>query len=212
MKHIKTKQIIFLIALVIILAPIAIAETNLTENATIEKFKAEPFVTLKPLNNLINSTSDIFLILYMENPSNNSVNLNVDMNIKSVPGVRAYSPEFSTISNGDMAGTFNVAPGKTQIIRITLKAEKAGDFMTQFSGMYWPGNNKNNYKPISLDFKFRAEEASYNPEEPGQLNRGGPIPSAAPNVTATPKKIPDFPIGLAILVFVILCVRREKNR
>lgn len=210
MKDIKTKNIIFVIALVTLLAPMAIAE-NLTENATVEKFKVEPMVALKPLNNVINSSSDIFLVLYMANPSNNDVDLNVDLNAKSIPGIRIYGQEFSTTNIGDIAGTFNVTPGKTKIVRITLKAEKAGDFMIQFSGMYWPGNNKNDYRPMSLDFKFRAEEASSNPEESGQLNRGGPIPSVTPNITAVPKKIPELSIGLAILLIAALYIYKKRK-
>lgn len=209
MKNVKTKHIIYIIVLIIIMVPMTMAEKNLTENTTIEKFKVEPVVALKPINDLINSSTDIFLVLYMANPPNNDVDLNVDMNIKNAPGIRAYGQGLSTNNIGNLNGMFNVAPGKTKIIGVTLKAEKVGDFVNHFDVRYWPGNNKNNYRSIALNFKFRAEDVSSNPEGSGQLNKEGTIPSVIPSTTVTPKKAPDFSIVLVILVFVVLYINRK---
>jgi len=135
------------------------------------KFRVGPTVKLRPLNDVINKSSDGLIELYMDNPSLNDVTLNVDARISVPSGIHVYGQGFGEAgAAGTVYGTFDVPPGKARTIYITIKAEKTGDFYAQFSGLYWPGSNKDAYNPISLTHPFKVFEPSSNPNDPKPNN------------------------------------------
>ena len=152
---------------------------NVTENVeetkgttTVEqKFRIGPTVVLRPVNDVITENEDGLVELYIDNPSLNDVTLNVDARINVPSGIHVYGKDFAQTGASDTAyGTFSVPPGSTQTISIGLKGEKVGTFTVHFSGLYWSGDDKDNYNPISLSHPFVVEEVSANPEKTPSSN------------------------------------------
>ena len=135
------------------------------------KFRVGPTVKIRPLNDVINKTSDGLIEIYMDNPSLNDVTLNVDARISVPSGIHVYGQGFGEAgAAGTVYGTFSVPPGSARTIYINIKAEKTGEFFAQFSGLYWPGDDKDAYQPISLTHPFKVEEASPNPQSSEPTN------------------------------------------
>ncbi|KCZ71805.1 hypothetical protein ANME2D_01860 [Candidatus Methanoperedens nitroreducens] len=157
------------------------------------KFRVGPTVKLRPVNDVINKTSDGLIELYMDNPSLNDVVLNVDARISVPAGIHVYGQGFGEAgAAGTVYGTFDVPPGKARTIYITIKAEKTGDFSAHFSGLYWPGDNKDAYNPISLTHPFKVYEPSSNPNDP--------VPSNPQQFSVTGQEIPYTWIILAAVI------------
>ncbi len=150
--------------------------TNLTEttaegSADEQKSGADPTVVLRPVNDVITKNEDGLVELYIDNPSLNDVTLNVDARINVPSGIHVYGKDFAqTGASGTAHGTFSVPPGSTRTISIGLKGEKVGTFTVHFSGLYWSGDDKDNYNPISLSHPFVVEEVSANPEKTPSSN------------------------------------------
>lgn len=228
-KAIRYKAIIllFLIGSLILMMPIVMAQSTNTTNTTV-KFRTDPIIVLKPLGNVINKTTDIFVELYMDNPYTNDAILNVVLDVDTPSGIHIYAQEFKDTTSG-IQGVFNISPGKSKSLLITIKSENIGNYIAEFSGTYWPGNNKAVSNVISLKHQFKATESSSNPLEPGQLDKGvidrktptmvtSTVPTVTTNnvpTTATPKitanvpgKTPGFSIGMAIFAIYIVLVRK----
>ena len=122
---------------------------------TVSRFRVGPTVRIRPINDEIKNGQDGMVELYMDNPSLNDVSLNVDIRINIPSGIHIIGEGFGEIS-GTVYGTFSVLPGNAKTIYITVKADKNGDFSAQFSGLYWPGDNKDAYQPISLTHPFKV--------------------------------------------------------
>ena len=57
--------------------------------------------------------------------------------------VQVYGQGFGQAgAAGTVYGTFSVPPGTARTININVKGEKVGTYTVHFSGMYWPGDNK----------------------------------------------------------------------
>jgi hypothetical protein len=144
---------------------------NQTEPATEtpvaeQKFRVGPTVVLRPVNDVITKDEDGLVELYIDNPSLNDVTLNVDARISVPSGIHVYGQDFAqTGAAGTAYGTFSVPSGSARTISIDLKGDKVGTYTVHFSGLYWPGDNKDSYNPISLSHPFEVKEASENPEE-----------------------------------------------
>lgn len=54
-------------------------------------------------------------------------------------------------------------PGNARTFYIDVKGEKVGTSTVHFTGLYWPGDNKDDYNPISLTHPFIIKEPSRNP-------------------------------------------------
>ena len=52
---------------------------------------------------------------------------------------------------------------------LTLKETKSGTSTVHFSGLYWAGENKDEYYPISLTHPFVVEEPSKNSENSSRV-------------------------------------------
>lgn len=155
----------------------SIAETetaSTTESEPVEeiplgeqKFRVGPTVVLRPVNDVITKDGDGLVELYMDNPSLNDVTLNVDARISVPSGLHVYGQGFGQAgAAGTVYGTFTVPPGSARTISLNIKGDKTGTFTVHFSGLYWPGDNKDNYNPISLTHPFTVEEPSKDPEKP----------------------------------------------
>ncbi|AKB43474.1 MULTISPECIES: PGF-CTERM sorting domain-containing protein [Methanosarcina] len=145
--------------------------TNQTEPVTKtpvaeQKFRVGPTVVLRPVNDVITKDEDGLVELYIDNPSLNDITLNVDARVSVPSGIHVYGQEFAQSgAAGTAYGTFSVPPGKSRTISINLKGDKVGTYTVHFSGLYWPGDNKDNFNPLSLSHPFEVKEASENTEE-----------------------------------------------
>lgn len=81
---------------------------------------------------------------------------------------------------------------------MNIKAEKTGNFIVQFSGLYWPGDNKDEYQPISLTHPLSVYEASSNPDKPDSPN-------------SPEKRTPGISIVATIFVIIILTIVLRKR-
>ena len=133
-----------------------------------KKFRIGPTVRIRPLNDVIKKDQDGLVELYFDNPSLNDVTLTVDARISVPSGIHVYGQGFGSASAAGMVyGMFEIPPGSARTINIVIKAEKTGDFSTQFTGTYYPDDNKDAYQPISLTHPFKVLEASADPNDPG---------------------------------------------
>jgi len=144
------------------------AEPTITENATLTppegKFRVGPTVTLRPVNDVIDKSQDGLVELYMNNPSVNDITLTADVQISVPSGVHVYGEGFGYGgAAGTVAGKFEIPPGTVRTIHINIKAEKVGDFMVHFNGLYWPGEDKDAFQQISLTHPLKVNEPSANP-------------------------------------------------
>lgn len=145
--------------------------TNQTEPATKtpvaeQKFRVGPTVVLRPVNDVITKDEDGLVELYIDNPSLNDITLNVDARVSVPSGIHVYGQDFAQSgAAGTAYGTFSVPPGSARTISIDLKGDKVGTYTVHFSGLYWPGDNKDNFNPLSLSHPFEVKEASENTEE-----------------------------------------------
>jgi hypothetical protein len=138
------------------------------------KFRVGPTVTLRPVNDVINKSQDGLVELYMNNPSVNDVTLNADVQISVPSGIHVYGTGFgSGGAAGTVAGTFTVPPGATRTININIKSEKTGTFTVHFTGLYWPGDDKDAFQQISLTHPLTVKEPSPKPMDPKPTGGAG---------------------------------------
>ncbi|MEA3281089.1 MAG: hypothetical protein U9Q68_00775 [Euryarchaeota archaeon] len=145
--------------------PTPTTEPNATETATPvpteAKFRVGPTVTLRPVNDVIDKSQDGLVELYMNNPSLNDVTLTADVQIAVPSGIHVYGEGFGYGgAAGTVAGKFTVPPGTVRTIHINIKADKVGDFTVHFTGLYWPGDDKDAFQQISLTHPLKVNEPS----------------------------------------------------
>ncbi len=146
-------------------------EPTATETATPvpteAKFRVGPTVTLRPVNDVINKSQDGLVELYMNNPSLNDVTLTADVQISVPSGIHVYGAGFASGgAAGTVAGTFTVPPGTIRTIQINIKSENTGTFTVHFTGLYWPGDDKDAFQQISLTHPLTVKEPSPKPLDP----------------------------------------------
>ncbi len=172
------------------------------------KFRVGPSVTLRPVTDVIEANQDGIVELFMNNPSLNDVTLNVDASMSVPSGIHVYGESFGQAAGaGVVAGTFSVPPGTARTIALVIKADKSariGSHTLQFTGLYWPGDDKDNYQPLSLTYPVTVKEASKNPESAEPSN-----PKAIPTGAETPKA-PGFSAVMAI--FGVFAIARLLSR
>ncbi len=149
------------------------AETA-TPVPTEAKFRVGPTVTLRPVNDVINKSQDGVVELYLNNPSLNDVTLTADVQIAVPSGIHVYGAGFASGgAAGTVAGTFTVPPGTVRTIQINIKSENAGTFTVHFTGLYWPGDDKDAFQQISLTHPLTVKEPSPKPLDPKPTGNGG---------------------------------------
>jgi hypothetical protein len=184
------KETLLMLCVISVIAagiPAAIAQTNVTGSPTATltvspnvttpaptevkegKFRVGPSVTLRPVIDVIETNQDGIVELFMNNPSLNDVTLTVDAQVSVPSGIHVYGESFGQGAGaGVVAGTFSVPPGTSRTISLTIKADKSariGSHSIQFTGLYYPGSNKDNFQPLSLTYSVTVKEPSKNPEE-----------------------------------------------
>lgn len=158
-------------------------------------FRVGPTVRLRPLNSEINKSADGIVELFLNNPSLNDVSLEVDMSVSVPSGIYIYGEEGGMSGGaGTVTGHFSVPPGSSRTITMHIKGEEKGTFPVHFSGMYWPGDDKDKWNPISLDSSFKVNEPSSD----------GPV------------QMPDIPYsyilaGLIVIVGIVMIIRRPPK-
>jgi hypothetical protein len=172
------------------------------------KFRVGPSVTLRPVTDVIESNQDGIVELFMNNPSLNDVTLNVDARVSVPSGIHVYGQSFGEAAGaGVVAGTFSVPPGTSRTIVLVIKADKSarlGSHTLQFTGLYWPGDNKDNFQPISLTYPVTIKEPSKDPDSADPSN-----PESVPKGAETPKT-PGF--GIIAAIFGVFAVARLLSR
>ncbi|MGB8217955.1 MAG: hypothetical protein WCE94_11710 [Candidatus Methanoperedens sp.] len=187
-----------------------VAATAAPTTAAPGKFRVGPSVTLRPVTDVIDTNQDGIVELFMNNPSLNDVTLNVDARISVPSGIHVYGQSFGEAAGaGVVAGTFSVPPGTSRTIIVVIKADSSariGSHTLQFTGLYWPDDNKDAFQPLSLTYPVTVNAASKNPTSPDIAN-----PSAVPTGAETPKvQIPGFSAFLAI--FGVFAIARLLSR
>lgn len=181
-----------------------------TAAPTTGKFRVGPSVTLRPVTEVIDTNQDGIVELFMNNPSLNDVTLNVDARISVPSGIHVYGQSFGEAAGaGVVAGTFSVPPGTSRTIIVVIKADSSariGSHTLQFTGLYWPDDNKDAFQPLSLTYSVTVNQASKNPTSPDIAN-----PSAVPTGAETPKvQIPGF--GVLLAIFGVFAIARLLSR
>lgn len=175
-------------------APTATATPTATPAPGEAKFRVGPTVRLRPVTDVIERTQDGIVEIYMDNPSLNDVTLKVEARVSVPSGIHVYGQSFGQAgAAGVVMGTFEVPPGTARTINVAIKADKSariGSHSLQFTGLYWPGDNKDNYQPLSLTYGVTVKEASEEPEKPPA------------GTTTAPAKVPGF-VGILALVSIL---------
>ncbi|MCD4842419.1 MAG: hypothetical protein K8R08_10535 [Methanosarcinales archaeon] len=175
-----------------------------TAEATEAKFRVGPTVTLRPVNDVIDKSQDGLVELYMNNPSVNDVTLTADVQISVPSGIHVYGEGFGYGgAAGTVAGKFEVPPGTVRTIHINIKSDKTGDFTIHFTGLYWPGDDKDAFQQISLTHPLTVNEPSVNPMDSQPINEPNPN---EPN----PVPVPSGFLAVIALAFVALVIRKSS--
>lgn len=136
------------------------------------KFRVGPMVKLRPLNDEINKSADGLVELFMSNPTLNDVTLHVDAYVSAPSGIYIYGEGFGqATAAGTVYGSFDLPPGNPRTIKLYIKGEKIGDFFVDFSGLYYPDDNKDAYNILSLQHPFKVTAPSPNPKNPEPTNQ-----------------------------------------
>ncbi len=164
-----------------------------------ERFRVEPMVVLRPVVDIIEKGQDGVVELYMDNPTLNDVVLHVEAHITVPAGIHVYSEQYAWATAAGVAyGLFEVPPGAAETISIHIKADETariGQYTLHFSGLYYPGNNKDIYNPISLAYPVTVKEASMKAPTPTPGGTPEPIMSGFEAVFAI--------AGLLIIAYLL---------
>ncbi|HJH28394.1 MAG TPA: hypothetical protein C5S51_01670 [Methanosarcinaceae archaeon] len=180
-----------------------VSETVVSEPAE-AKFRVGPTVTLRPVNDVIDKSQDGLVELYINNPSLNDVTLTADVQISVPSGIHVYGEGFGYGgAAGTVAGKFEVPPGTVRTIHLNIKSEKTGDFTVHFTGLYWPGDDKDAYQQISLTHPLTVNEPSVNPTDSKPVDESNQEES-------NPLPLPSGFLAVIALAFVALVIRKSS--
>lgn len=187
------------------------APTTVTTTVGEGKFRVGPSITLRPVTEVIETNQDGIVEFFMNNPSLNDVTLNVDARISVPSGIHVYGQSFGEGAGaGVVAGTFSVPPGTSRTITLVIKADKSariGSHTIQFTGLYWPGNDKDSFQPLSLTYSVTVNEPSKDPLKDTSGDAGGDKGKSEKT-----EKSPGISIIIAISVVAIMAyMLRRRN-
>lgn len=188
----KTIMCVLTLALVVLTSTISLAAAdtnNTTENpvpsyeevttptttsadaSTEDKFRVGPKVSFRPVEDIVylyddGTSSDGIVELFMSNPTLNDVTLTVDAYVDVPSSIHITGEGFANaVGAGTTYGTFTVPPGSSRNIEVFIKGSKEGKFTLHFSGLYYPGNNKDAFNPLSLTYPIVVvKESGPNPD------------------------------------------------
>lgn len=142
-----------------------------TVQATEGKFRVGPTVRIRPLNDVINKSADGIIEIYLENPGVNDIPLTAEVHITVPSGINVYGQGFGDVqAAGALYAKLVIPPGTVRTAYINIKSEKTGNFFAQLSGTYYPGENKDNYQPLSFTYPLNVYEPSPDPKRPMLTN------------------------------------------
>jgi hypothetical protein len=137
------------------------AVTSATPTATTAegKFRVPPVVKIRPLNDEITKDQPTLIEFYFSNPAINDVTLTVEAYISVPSGVHIYAEGFSFDAGaGTLHGHFEVKPGNSRIVHAEVIGAKPGNYYIHAMAMYYPNDEKDNYRQISLTHPFKVKE------------------------------------------------------
>lgn len=138
------------------------------------KLRVGPTVVLRPVEDQITIRQDGLVELYIDNPSLNEATLHVDLRVSVPSGLHVYGQGFSLAgAAGTLYGQLDVRPGSAQTVYMNIKASESAvgkNFYIHFSGLYYAGENKDLYNPISLTHPIWVVAASPEPDNPEPTN------------------------------------------
>jgi PGF-CTERM protein len=174
-----------------------------------EKFRVGPTVVLRPVVDVIEKGQDGIIELYMDNPALNDVVLHLEAHVMVPAGIQVYSEQYAwaTAAGVAYAPTFDIPPGTARTISVHVIADKnarIGSHTLHFSGLYYPGNNKDLYNPLSLTYPIEVKEPSDT--------KNIPTATSTPAETAAPTKIPGFEGVIAIVGLFAVAYLVERRR
>ena len=131
---------------------------------TEEPEELKVFASLNPVISVIDEEKDGIVYLSIENPPLNEVVLHIDVLVLASKGIHIY-PEGKewTVTTGAAYVHRKIYPGKATITSIHLKADKnanTGSYTLMFTGLYYPENNKNLFKSVSIQCPITVKEPS----------------------------------------------------
>ena len=151
-------------------------------------FRVGPTVNLRPVNDLIDQDKDGLVEAVFRNPALNDKTMIVEMSVSIPSGFHIYGEGLaSDTAAGVASASFTIQPGQSRNIYLNVKSEKVGTFTIHFSGLYWPDNDKDNFKPISLTHPFTVRAPSRWPFIPPTSAPGAPASTAIPLAGAAPQ-------------------------
>jgi hypothetical protein len=187
-----------------------ITPTPATPAPSEEKFRVGPTFRLRPVIDVIDTSRDAIVELYIDNPSLNDVTLHAEVRVSVPAGIHIHGEGFGLAgAAGTVYGTFDVPPGIVRTVTILIKADESarlGPYTLHFSGLYYPGDNKDLYNPISLTHPITVKEPSKKPGSAEPSN-----PEDAPGGAELPSTgVPGFEAIFAIgaIAIIVLLLRR----
>jgi len=100
--------------------------------------------------------------------------LHVDLRVSVPSGLHVYGQGFGLAgAAGTLYGQLDVRPGSAQTVYMNVKASESAvgkNFYVHFSGIYYPGENKDLFNSVSLTHPIRVTQASPNPDSPKLTN------------------------------------------
>ena len=135
-------------------------------------FRENPTIRLRPVQDRINSDQDGIIEVFMVNPSVNEVTISADIVIGVPSGVHVYGEGFACGATGAGAcsGSFSILPAQSKTVVVNVKADKVGSHQIHFSGLWWPGEDRDFRQPISLTHPFEVVSPSATASPPKDLS------------------------------------------
>lgn len=157
------------------------------------EFRVGPVVRLRPvIDEMTVDQEDNIIELFMSNPTLNDVTLHVDAYVSVPANFQVYGEGFAqSVAAGTIYGIFSVPPGTSRTIYLNAKAVREGSYTVHFSGLYYPGENKDAYNPLSLTHPISVVSAS--PDE-----------STNPNILDWFNEHPLETILLIVIVILVI--------
>lgn len=152
------KIIGFIVAICILIGIVYAA----TDNQNLEKplKKVQPVVKLKTLDNKITDSTDGLIQIFVDNPSQNALNVDVS----AVGNVYFFGTMFPLAGKKNNAGgNFIVPPGQQRTENIMIRSNILGTYIVQIYIEYYTEANRDVY-PRKYSFKetFNVKTKSHN--------------------------------------------------
>lgn len=170
-----------------------------------------PVVRLRPLCDVIDSSQDGLVELFLSNSNLNDATIQGDFYVSVPAGIYVYGQGMGlSTAAGTTYGQFIAAPGTARTIYLNIKADETTvgkSFFIHFSGQYYLDGNKDSYQPISLTHPFKVMAASLQPEQSKPTE-----PKQVPNSEAGGIWIGWWIIGAAVFLGGVAVIVAAKSR